>query len=37
MTKAIRIDQGLQRGEAFNFDVDGESIPAFGGETWRPR
>ena len=33
MTKAIRIDQGLQRGEPFSFDVDGESVPAFGGET----
>jgi hypothetical protein len=33
MTKAIRIDQGLQRGESFSFDVDGESVPAYGGET----
>jgi hypothetical protein len=37
MTKAIRIDEGLQRGEPFSFDVDGESVPAFGGETWLPR
>src|SRR5215475_3784208 len=33
MSKAIRIDRGLQRGEAFAFEVDGESVPAFGGET----
>jgi hypothetical protein len=33
MTKAIRIDQGLKRGEPFRFDVDGEAVPAFAGET----
>jgi hypothetical protein len=33
MTKAIRIDQGLQRGEPFIFEVDGASVPAFAGET----
>jgi hypothetical protein len=33
MSRAIRIDQGLTRGEAFSFEVDGESVPAFAGET----
>ncbi|MEA2780859.1 MAG: hypothetical protein QOK29_2403 [Rhodospirillaceae bacterium] len=33
MAKAIRIDQGLQRGEPFTFDVDGDSVQAFAGET----
>jgi D-hydroxyproline dehydrogenase subunit gamma len=33
MTKAIRIDQGLQRGEPFSFEVDGAGVPAFAGET----
>jgi D-hydroxyproline dehydrogenase subunit gamma len=33
MAKAIRIDQGLKRGEAFLFQVDGKSVPAFAGET----
>jgi D-hydroxyproline dehydrogenase subunit gamma len=33
MSRAIRIDQGLKRGEAFFFEVDGESVPAFAGET----
>jgi D-hydroxyproline dehydrogenase subunit gamma len=33
MSRAIRIDEGLTRGEAFFFEVDGESVPAFVGET----
>lgn len=33
MSKAIRIDDGLKRGEAFLFEVDGEAVQAFAGET----
>src|SRR3954453_3055483 len=33
MSRAIRVDQAVRRGEAFSFEVDGESVPAFTGET----
>jgi hypothetical protein len=33
MTKGIRIDEGLQRGTAFELEVDGARVPAFAGET----
>jgi hypothetical protein len=33
MAKAVRIDDGLQRGEPFEFQVDGIAVAAFAGET----
>jgi D-hydroxyproline dehydrogenase subunit gamma len=33
MSRAIRVDLGVTRGDPFCFEVDGESVPAFAGET----
>jgi sarcosine oxidase subunit alpha len=30
---SLRIDHGIDRGEPFEFDVDGETIQAYPGET----